>query len=496
MDEKEYLRHDGLGLARLVADGEATAAELLEIARARADRFNPRLNAICMRLDEMAVERAKQPLSGLFAGVPFLLKDLYQDIAGVRTYAGTGALRRREYRAPATSTIVERWLDAGLVIFGKTATPEFGAKGVTEPEAFGPTRNPWNVNRTPGGSSGGAAAAVAAGIIPVAAASDGGGSIRIPAACCGLVGLKPGRGLVPAGPDLSEPLNGLATAGVVSRTVRDTAAMLDVLAGPDAMAAYAPDLPETPYRDEVGQDPGRLRIGFTTASATRERPHPEAVRAAEAAAALLEQLGHEVEEVAPPHDDRRLARHFLTIWFAHQAVIIDELKELVGARETDFEVDTRAMAALGRLTSAVELEAAYEGRHRHIADLAAFHERYDLLMTPTLGEPPVEVGSLDLPRGLRIVTDVLLRLRLGRLLKVGNALDQAIDRNLGWVPYTQLANMTGRPAITLPLHWTPDGLPLGVQFVAPLRGEALLLRLAGQLEQAAPWFDRRPPGFD
>ncbi len=493
MDEHEYLERDGLGLAELVAGGEVTAGELLDVARARADRLNGRLNAICLRLDERAQAQAAGELSGPFAGVPFLLKDLHQDLAGVPTSAGSRSLRGRP--AAATSTIVQRWLDAGLVVFGKTNTPEFGAKGVTEPEAFGPTRNPWDLDRTPGGSSGGAAAAVAAGIIPVAAASDGGGSIRIPAACCGLVGLKPGRGLVPAGPNASEPLNGLATAGVVSRSVRDTAAMLDVLAGPDAVAAYAPAVPVTPLVDEVGRDPARLRIGYTTASSVRDAAHPEAVRAVEAAAQLLTDLGHEVEQVAPPHDDRQLAKDFLTIWFVHQAIELDEIKRTAGATDADFELDTRAMAALGRLTSGMELQAADERRHAHIAALAAFHERYDLLMTPTLGEPPIRVGSLALPAPLRALTEGLLRARAGRLLKLGGTFDQVVDRNLGWVPYTQLANVTGRPAISLPLHWTPDGLPLGVQFVAPLRGEATLLRLASQLERAAPWRDRRPDGF-
>lgn len=493
MDEHAYLEHDGLALAGLVAAGEVTATELLEIALARADRLDGRLNAICLRLDERARTQATGELTGPFAGVPFLLKDLHQDLAGVPTSAGSRALVGRI--ATTTSTVVARWLDAGLVVFGKTSTPEFGAKGITEPAAFGPTRNPWDLDRTPGGSSGGAAAAVAAGILPVAAASDGGGSIRIPAACTGLVGLKAGRGLVPFGPKASEPLNGLATTGVVSRSVRDTAAMLDVLAGPDDVSPYAPALPEGGFAGEVAREPCPLRIGYTTRSAVRGAAHPEAVRAVEHVAQLLTELGHEVEEVEPPHDDRQLSRDFLTIWFVHQAIEVDEVKRLTGAADDDFEQDTRAMAALGRHVGGIELQAAEERRHDHIAALARFHATHDLLMTPTLGEPPVRVGALALPAPLRLVTEALLRARAGRLLRVGGALDQVVERNLGWVPYTQLANVTGRPAISLPLHWTPDGLPLGVQFVAPLRGEATLLRLAGQLERAAPWFDRRPAGF-
>ncbi|MGY1815676.1 amidase [Blastococcus sp. SYSU D00820] len=490
MQESEYTEHDGLGLAAAVRAGEVTAAELLELARARADRLDPQLNAICLRLDDYAEQQVAGELTGPFAGVPFLLKDLHQDIAGIPTSAGSRSLAGRP--AEHTSTVVQRWLDAGLVVFGKTATPEFGSKGVTEPEAFGPTRNPWDRDRTPGGSSGGAAAAVAARIVPVAAASDGGGSIRIPAACTGLVGLKAGRGLVPAGPVESEPLNGLATTGVVSRTVRDTAVMLDLLAGPEAMSPFAPALPEVPLTAGLDRPPGRLRIGYTTYSAIRGTAHPEAVRAVESAAALLTDLGHQVEEVDPPHDDAQLARDFLTIWFVHQAIEIDRIQRLTGCRDRDFEVDTRVMAALGRAVSGVELQAADERRREHIAGLARLHATHDLLLTPTLGEPPIRIGALDTPAPLRLASEALLRTRTTRVMKLTGLVDQIVDSNLGWVPYTQLANVTGRPAISLPLHWTPDGLPMGVQFLGRLGSEELLLRLGRQLELAAPWADRRP----
>jgi amidase len=491
MDETGYLERDGLGLAELVAGREVTAAELLAAARAQADRVNSRINAICLRIDDPADSRAAGELSGPFAGVPFLLKDLHQDLAGFPTSGGCRALAGRP--ALLTSTVVQRWLDAGVVIFGKTSTPEFGAKGITEPELFGPTRNPWNLARTPGGSSGGAAAAVAAGILPVAAASDGGGSIRIPAACTGLVGLKAGRGLIAAGPSVSEPLNGLATAGVVSRSVRDTAAMLDVLAGPDDVAAYAPALPDRTFREEIEHEPGRLRIAYTTQSALRDGAHPEAARAVERSAALLAELGHDVEEVQPPHDDRQLARDFLTIWFVHQAIEVDRIKQLTGAGDDGFEQDTRLMAALGARTRGVELQGADERRHEHVAALARLHATHDLLMTPTLAEPPIAVGSLESPAPLRRVAEWVLRTRTTPVLQWAGIADQMVDRNLSWIPYTQLANMTGRPAISLPLHWTPDGLPMGVQFIARLGGEGVLLRLARQLELAAPWAQRRPP---
>jgi amidase len=491
VDERDYQQHDGLALGRLVAEGEVTAAELLAVARARAHAVNPAVNAICTWLDDHADERVGRPLSGPFAGVPFLLKDLHQHLAGYPTADGCRALAGR--MSERTSTVVQRWLDAGVVVFGKTSTPEFGSKGVTEPTLFGPTRNPWDLDRTPGGSSGGSAAAVAAGIVPVAAASDGGGSIRIPAACTGLVGLKPGRGLVPFGPEESEPLNGLATTGVVSRTVRDTAAMLDALVGPDAMSPFAPAVPERPLLDQLDEAPARLRIGWTARCALREGPHPEALRAVEHAAELLTELGHHVEEVDPPHDDRQLGRDFLTIWFVHQANEVERIRRETGVGDDGFEHDTRIMAALGRSFGAMELQAAYERRRQYVAALADFHAGHDLLLTPTLGEPPIRIGSLDTPAPLRLVSEALLRTRTTGVLRRIGVVDQIVEANVAWVPYTQLANVTGRPAISLPLYRTPEGLPMGVQFVGRLRSEELLLRLARQLEIAAPWAAHRPP---
>ncbi|MFC5063346.1 amidase [Actinomycetospora atypica] len=491
MDLDDYLRHDGLGLRESIAAGETTPIELLDLARARADQANPRINAICLRLDDDATRRAGSRLEGPFAGVPFLIKDLLQDLEGVASAEGSRALQGR--RAKQTSTVVQRWLDAGLVVFGKTTTPEFGTKGVTEAAVYGPTRNPWALDRTPGGSSGGSAAAVAAGIVPVAGASDGGGSIRIPAACCGLVGLKAGRGLIPFGPVDSEPLDGIATQGVVSRSVRDSAAMLDVLAGPDPMSPYAPAVPDRSYLTALDQAPGTLRIGYTTRSSLRPAPHPEAVRAVDRAAELLTDLGHQVEEVAVPFDDAQVARDFLTIWCVHQALEIERIKAETGAPDGSFEQDTRVLAALGRVLSATELQAAQEHRRDHIAGLSRFHADHDLLLTPTLAEPPIAVGALDTPRPLQALAAGVIRARGMRVLHRSGLMDRLITPSLAWVPYTQVANITGRPAISLPLHWTPEGLPLGVQFVGPLRSEELLLRLARQLEHAAPWADRRPP---
>ncbi|KUH85464.1 MULTISPECIES: amidase family protein [unclassified Mycobacterium] len=481
----EYRAHDATGLAKLVADKEVTAAELLDVAKERAAAVNPRINAIVRDVPASPTDE----LSGPFAGVPFLIKDLAQDYAGLPSSRGSRALMSTPVEEH--SAIVQRWIDAGLVIFGKTNTPEFGTKGITEPDAWGPARNPWDLTRTPGGSSGGSAAAVAAGIVPCAGANDGGGSIRIPAACCGLVGLKPSRGLTPSGPATGESMHGAAVQGVVSRTVRDTAAMLDVIRGGEPSGPYVPGVPDFPFASCVGADPGTLRIGVRIPSAINPTPHREAVAAVESTVRTLTDLGHHVEELPhAPFDDAALARDFLLTWFVYTAWELDEAKRISGAGDESFERDTLILAALGRATSGVDYVDAVERRHDHTRRLTTFFESYDLLLTPTLATPPPKIGEFDLPVGLQRAADVLIKTRTARLLRYTKIVDDMVDKNLGWVPYTQLANLTGRPAISLPLHWTADGLPLGVQFVAPLAGESLLIRLAAQLEQAVPWADR------
>jgi len=491
VDYTEYRRHDAVGLAALVAKGEVSASELLETAIARTEEVEPRIRALVRPMYEIARARAAGPLSGPFAGVPFLIKDLGQHYAGLPTGAGSRSLA--SYPRPVHATVVRRWLDAGLVPFGKTNTPEFGAKAITEPDANGPSRNPWDTGRTPGGSSGGSAAAVAAGVVPVAGASDGGGSIRIPAACCGLFGLKPGRGLLPDGPDVAERLHGAAVNGVVSRTVRDTAAMLDVLAGPDPGGPYPAARPAEPFADQARRDPGGLRIGFSTASPLGTPVDPQAVAAVEDAAGLLEAAGHTVEAASSGVDERQLAKDFLTMWFAAVAAQVSETRALTGCGPEAFELDTQVMAAVGRATSAPTYIAAHGRWNDHTRRLAAFHERYDLLLTPTLARPPVRIGELAAPEAIQRASRVLLRAHAAGLLARTNVLDTLIDQNLSPVPYTQLANITGRPAMSVPLYRTPDGLPLGVQFVGPLGGEGRLLALATQLEAARPWADREPP---
>jgi amidase len=488
MDLDEYQACDATTLAGQVADQRVTAPELLELARRRLDQVNPTLNAVVLPMVEVADARAASPLDGPFAGVPFLIKDLMQEYAGFPTSNGSRSLAGDV--ADRHALVTQRFLDAGLVIFGKTNTPEFGAKGVTEPELWGAARNPWNTDHTPGGSSGGSGAAVAAGVVPAAGANDGGGSIRIPAACNGLVGLKTSRGLGPYGPQTGEVMFGMVTQGVLSRTVRDSAALLDAVIGPFPGAGYRGAPHDVPFAEQIVQRPGPLRIGYSASSAINANPDPEAVTAVERAAALLTELGHHVEEVAPPHDDEALARDFLTIWFAQLHGQVAEVKRRLRSPDSHFEADTLASAELGRAAGVVPLLRALDNINHHIRALAGFHASYDFFLTPTLAKPPIAVDSTTASANLQRASRVVAKLRGGRLLTMSGVLDQLISDNLGWVPYTQLANLTGRPAISVPLHWTAAGLPLGVQLVGTLGADGALLQLAAQLEEAQPWSHR------
>jgi amidase len=487
---EDYLRHDALGLAGLLASGEVHASELLEAAIARAEAVNPRINALVIPMFEQARSRVREPLSGPFAGVPFLIKDIIQDYAGVPATSGSRALR--DWKPPSHAAYTQRCLDAGLVIFGKTATPELALKGITESQAWGLTRNPWNLDHTPGGSSGGAAAAVAAGIVPMAGANDGGGSIRIPAACCGLFGLRPSRGRVPLGPRMGEAWEGASSDLVVSRSVRDSAAMLDALQGADLGAPFEIRPPERPYLEETRHQPGRLRIAFTTRSPIGTPVHPECARAVRETAQLLERLGHHVEEAEPEIDGPALARAYITMYMGNVAASVAEIIDETGARDRDFETDTRTFALLGRALPAGEYVRIRRQWNDFARALGRFFQRHDLYLTPTLATPPVRIGELELPAWQRAAQKLVLGLRAGGLLLKSGIVDQLAQDSLSKVPFTQLSNLTGTPSMSVPLHWTPEGLPLGSHFIAPFGEEARLLRLAAQLEQAQPWALRRP----
>lgn len=483
---------DAVELAALVRAGEVTPRELLTLARSRADAVDDSLNSIVMRMDKVADERADGgELHGPFAGVPFLIKDLAQEYQGYPTSYGSRSLAGDI--ATEHALVTQRFLDAGLIIFGKTNTPEFGAKAVTEADFWGPARNPWNTGRTPGGSSGGSGAAVAAGIVPAAGANDGGGSIRIPAACNGLVGLKLGRGLSPYGPQTGEIMFGMVSQGVVSRTVRDSAALYDAIVAPDPNAEYLAQFPTSSFSSSLHRRPTGLRIGWSHSSAVNPSPHREAIAAVEHTADLLSQLGHHVEEVQPPFDDWALSRDFLSIWFAQVHVQVAEIKARLGAKNSHFEADTLALAEFGRHNGMMSAITALENTTTYVRSLAAFHQKYDFLLTPTIATPPLPVGSTSTSSLIQAAARVASTIRGGRVMAMSGIVDDAIEDGLGWVPYTQLANVTGRPAISVPMHWTDDGLPLGVQFVGRLGSESELLRLAAQLEEAQPWNHRFPP---
>lgn len=490
MDVSEYMGFDATGLAELVANKQVTAAELLELARKRRDEVNGKINAIVIDIDREANEQAASGGTGSFAGVPFVVKDLAQEYKGYPTTYGSRALKN--FVADEHALVTQRFLDAGLVIFGKTNTPEFGAKGITESELWGPARNPWDTSRTTGGSSGGSAAAVAAGIVPAAGANDGGGSIRIPAACQGLVGLKPSRGLAPYGPQTNEPMFGMAVQGVVSKSVRDSAAMMDAIVGANPFADYEGALPSGKFADGLAQRPGKLKIGYSAKSAITATPDPEAVKALEFTAELLIELGHEVEEIDPPFDDKALAADFLTIWFAQCAAEVELARIETGAKYKDFEADTLAMAEIGRAAGAVAPQLALINTHKYTHAIAHFHESYDYFLTPTISRKPVKVGELDTSPALQKAARVIHRTHAGKAMLKTGIIEQMIEDNLGWVPYTQMANLTGRPAINVPVYWTDDGLPLGVQFNGALGSDGALLQLAAQLEEAKPWAQRFP----
>lgn len=492
MKADEYAACDATALAQLVQRREVTPAELLDAALARAEAVDGELNAIIIPMHDAARQRAQASLTGPFAGVPFLTKDLFQDYQGVPSAYGCKALKGAGYRPDRHSEIVARWLRSGVVIFGRTNTPEFGAKGITEPEAWGPTRNPWNPAHTPGGSSGGSAAAVAARIVPMAGANDGGGSIRIPAGCCGLFGFKPGRGRTPWGPPASETMHGAAVNHVLTRSVRDSAAMLDATLGPETGALFHVAPPERPYLEEVQREPGRLRIAYSSRSPIGTGVHPEAVQAVENAARLLASLGHHVEPGEPAIDGLSLAQDFLKMWFAHCAATVDEVKRRTGHGNDGFELDTLAMAAFGRALSAREYVEGYLHWSEYAYRLAQFHETYDLYLTPTLAHPPARIGEIATPDWQRLALRLVLALRASGLVLRSGLVEQMARENLKWVPYTQLGNLTGVPAMSVPLHWTKEGLPLGVQFVGPVGGESILFRVAAQLERAAPWAGRHP----
>jgi amidase len=461
---------DATAQAELVRTGQVSAAELVESAITRTEKLNPQLNAVIHeRFDKARAEAASLP-DGPFRGVPLMIKDLSAPSAGDPQHNGMRVLRDMGYIAPADNYLVARYRQAGFVAIGRTNTPELGLVPTTEPLSHGATHNPWNLAHTAGGSSGGSAAAVAAGMVSIAHASDGGGSIRIPASMCGLVGLKVSRGRITMGPDRDE--TGLGVAHVVARSVRDVAGALDVTHGPAPGDMVVAPPPSRPYVDEVGADPGRLRIGLLAHSPNGEL-HPDCETAVRKTAALLESLGHHVEEShpAPLDRSRENGRAFIARWATNAKLSLITTGRLVGRDLTadDVEPYTWLMAEMANGVTGVDLAMALAASATFTRELSAWWAGgFDLLLSPTLGGPPPRLGELMDPAD-------------------GGAKITAL------VPYTTHFNVTGQPAISLPMHWNDEGLPIGVQLAAAYGREDVLFRVAAQLETAQPWAHRRPP---
>ena len=470
---QDYGDHDGLGLADLVRRGEVSPQELVEAALAAMDRLNPQLNAVVRRFDETARAAAEGPLpDGPFQGVPFLVKDLLVSVAGVPTDCGSRYFQG--WTRDHDSEIVKRWRAAGLIFVGKSNTPELGANGATEPVFGGATKNPWNPGHTPGGSTGGGAAAVAAGIVPLAHANDAGGSIRGPASCCGLVGLKPTRGRNSLAPDAGEYWNGLVAEHVVSRSLRDTAALLDATAGPVPGDPHVAPAPERPYLKELNRPAGRLRIGFATSGPKGEAFHPECLAGLKKTAALLETLGHDVEEAAPRWDADLLGEALMAIFAVAVARDVAEREAATAIPPSNEVLEKNCLWLFekGKALSAIELSQAVSKLNQVSRQFAPFFEDYDCWLTPTMAQLPPEEGHLNAD-----VDDV----------------PQFFERLWHFNPLNSVYNVTGLPAISLPLQMSESGLPIGMMLGAGFGREDLLFRLSAQLEEAAPWRDRHPP---
>jgi len=477
---EELARLDATAQADLVRRGEASPQELVDAAIERIEASNGELNAVIHKLyDEGRAAAAGDIPDGPFKGVPFLLKDLGAAFAGQPLHMGMQYLKDADFRSPVDTYLAERFRQAGFITIGKTNTPELGILPTTEPKAYGPSRNPWDTGRSTGGSSGGSAAAVASGMVPVAHANDGGGSIRIPASECGLVGLKTTRQRTSEGPLIGDNMSGLTVELVVSKSVRDTAAILDAVQGPAPGDPYVAPPPTRPYIEEVGADPGKLRIGLLTEPLLNAEPNEVVAEAARDAARLMESLGHVIEESHPTgFEEMDVVDTFLTRWMAGQAATIDQLQTGVGReiQPGDVEPLTWALAEEGRRRSSAQYVAAVN-QHQLISRMIAgwYESGFDLLLTPTLGEPPPPLGSFD---------------------DSGEDPVAALMRGAQTATFTATFNVTGQPAISLPLHWSEDELPIGVQLVAPFGEEGVLIRVASQLEEARPWADRVPAAVE
>jgi amidase len=493
MSFSEYDSYDGLGLAELVRSKKVKPEELLEEALARVERVDPKIKAIVhLGVDEAHRQMADFNPNSPFAGVPFLAKDLGPAVKGMPTTWGCRAYKKL-VPAQHDSVLFQRIKKSGCVVFGKTKAPEFGQLPITEPKIFGPCRNPWDTSRSPGGSSGGAGAAVAAGIVPMAHASDGGGSIRCPASCTGLFGLKPSRGRQPIELDVI-PIGFLSVEHAITRSVRDSAALLDATNGAAPGSAFSAPPHSRSFLSEVGRAPGKLKIAVCHSPMLGNKVHPECRAAVDHTAKLLEELGHHVEEAEPENVDYTdLAKRFLVLWATAAGSIFSRLEAEKGrsSKSSDFEVATWGMIQASQILSAWDVAKAVEAEGRLATTMNNFFAKYDLLLTPVVAAPPVKIGQL-VPK----LADELIMLATvnTRSAQVLDPVLQALARkSFEWTSFCAPFNMTGQPAMSVPLYWTKDNLPVGTHLVARFGEEATLLQVAAQLEQAQPWASKRPP---
>ncbi|MDJ0622847.1 MAG: amidase [Desulfocapsaceae bacterium] len=494
----DYEQYDALGLGELVAAGQVSSLELVEAAIERIEEHNPQINAVIHKMyDEaraVASGSAILDCDAPFSGVPFLLKDLLAGYGGAPLCNGSRFFK--DNVSKSDGILVQQYKKAGLIVVGKTNTPEFGITAVTEPSLFGTTNNPWDLSRTAGGSSGGSAAAVASGMVPMAHGGDGLGSIRIPASCCGLFGLKPSRKRNPSSTNY-EAWQGFVCEHVITRSVRDSAAMLDVTAVSDPHFPHAIWKRKTPFLKEVDRSPGKLRIAYTAEPFLGDYMDAACLKVLEETVLLCRDLGHEMIEATPQLDGKAFARATMIMLAGEIRADLDEASHTFGKRPAPdcFDLSTWALGLVGGSISAGDFVQAIRIMQRIAQRIHEFFADYDILLTPTLAEPPVKSGTL-LPSGIEAMAlKVIGRLRAGILLKAAGMLDTAAADSFRFTPSTPLFNATGQPAMSVPIGWTEDGLPIGMQFIGHFADEASLLRLAGQLEQARPWFNKTPPTF-
>lgn len=488
MKFEEYRQYDAIGLAELIKNKDVSISDVTAAAIAGIESINPHINAITFTDFEQAEKHAKKNhIDGPLAGVPFLIKDALSAVKGwPLTYSCKGL---KSNISNYDSTLTTRFREAGLNFLGRTNTPEFALYGITEPELFGPTKNPWDLSRNSGGSSGGSGAAVAAGLVPMASASDGGGSIRIPSSYNGVFGLKPSRGRVAVGPDFGEVWNGASSDHVLTRSVRDSALMLDLIQGIDITSSSAAPPPPESYSQAIKTPPKPLRIAMQTHSPLGGPVHNECVSAVENTAKVLESLGHTVEVIAPNYSGEALLNDFFTVYFTQAALAIQNVGKHLGrpAKVSDVEPSTWAMGLIGQSYRADEVLAARERWHDYSRVMGEFHQTYDLLMMPSTADLPPKNGVHGFNRFEKLFVPIVNHLKLGRLIRVTGAIDDIANKHISKVPFTQLANLTGQPAMSVPAHTSACGLPVGVQFIAPYGDETTLFKLAAQLEQRIAW---------